>query len=150
MTSICSSDVIILFLICVLALSRSLNLDSYENSEVSSLYHKTFRNLVEENLPEVSTNGSVDEKTEDDGVEVSSFRDWKRAQELLKKRLSLIYNRYEFYETNSAGHNMFLTSNNIDKESFEILKLKFASKILGKNESFLMIFGGSSVTAGKI
>eukprot|EP01035_Chromulina_nebulosa_P026410 gene26410-34570_t len=64
-----------------------------------------------------------------------------------KKLLSLIRNRYEL--NTSIGSNFFLTTNNIGKKAWDILKYRLALKIMsGGNQSFLMIFGGSSVTAG--
>mmetsp|Transcript_1648 Transcript_1648/g.2635 ORF Transcript_1648/g.2635 Transcript_1648/m.2635 type:complete len:589 (+) Transcript_1648:1216-2982(+) len=64
-----------------------------------------------------------------------------------KKLLSLIRNRYELNTT--IGSNFFLASNNIGKHAWDILKYKFALKMTAKqNQTFLMIFGGSSVTAG--
>lgn len=64
-----------------------------------------------------------------------------------KKVLSLIRNRYELNTT--IGSNFFLSANNIGKNAWDILKYKFALKIIsGGNQTFLMIFGGSSVTAG--
>ena len=37
---------------------------------------------------------------------------------------------------------------NLHATSFEVYKYKFAKKILSKDPSYLMIYGGSSVTAG--
>ena len=60
--------------------------------------------------------------------------------------ISLIYNRYELGM--SIGSQFMHTANNIAENTWEILKYKFAEKILTPNSTFLMIFGGSSVTAG--
>jgi hypothetical protein len=72
--------------------------------------------------------------------------DFTQAKNQVKQVLSLIRNRYEL--DGPYGGNFFLTANNIDELSWNILKYKLAHKILLQNESFLMIFGGSSVTAG--
>ena len=60
--------------------------------------------------------------------------------------MSLIRARYEL---DGMGAQFFLTANNIEAESFDILKYKFAVKMLSPkpDEDYLMIFGGSSVTA---
>jgi hypothetical protein len=67
------------------------------------------------------------------------------AKELINKLLSLIYNRYEFYTF--PGRQFVLTSNNLDKAAWDITKFKLAHKIVTGDQSFLMVFGGSSVTA---
>ena len=73
--------------------------------------------------------------------------DINNAKVQAKKLLSLIRNRYEL--NSSIGNNFFLTANNIGKNAWDILKYRLAYKIMsGGNQSFLMIFGGSSVTAG--
>lgn len=77
--------------------------------------------------------------------EKSQF-DFAAAKNQIKELLSLIRNRYEL--DGPYGGNFFLTANNIDELSWNILKYKFAHKMLLQNETFLMIFGGSSVTAG--
>lgn len=73
-------------------------------------------------------------KTLDPGV--------KEAQEVL----NLIHNRYEMQ--NRTFFQFFLVSSNIPRHSWDVLKYKFAYKILSSNSKFVMIFGGSSVTAG--
>lgn len=60
--------------------------------------------------------------------------------------LDLIYNRFQLYDANVNP--MFYTAQNIGKHSMDIYKYRFAKKILTKSERYLMIFGGSSVTAG--
>jgi hypothetical protein len=72
--------------------------------------------------------------------------DFETAKTELQKVLSLIHNRYEL--GGGVGNNFFLASNNIGKSSWEVLRYKFAHKIVSKDASFLMVFGGSSVTAG--
>jgi hypothetical protein len=68
------------------------------------------------------------------------------AKNLIGKLLSLIYRRYEL-DTRPGGQ-FFRTSNNVDPRTWDILKYKFATKMLEGNGEFLMTFGGSSVTAG--
>lgn len=72
--------------------------------------------------------------------------DYAKAQALTESLLSLIRARYEL---DGMGAQFFLTANNIEAESFDILKYKFAVKMLSPklDEDYLMIFGGSSVTA---
>lgn len=70
----------------------------------------------------------------------------KEAKKGLERLLSLIYRRYEL--DTKRGSNFFRTANNLDKRTWDILKYKFATKMLHHNSSFLMTFGGSSVTAG--
>lgn len=60
--------------------------------------------------------------------------------------LSLIFRRYEL--DSPQGSKLFATSNNLDEKTWNILKWTLASKIAAGNASYLMIFGGSSVTAG--
>jgi hypothetical protein len=72
--------------------------------------------------------------------------DLSEARQMLEKLLSLIFRRYEL--DSEHGRNFFRSSNNIDAHSWDIIKYKLAYKMALGNESFLMIFGGSSVTAG--
>jgi hypothetical protein len=70
------------------------------------------------------------------------------AKALLKDTLSLIRHRYEL---DGIGGMFWLTANNIGASTWDVIKYKFARKIVDavKNkQQFLMIFGGSSVTAG--
>jgi hypothetical protein len=59
---------------------------------------------------------------------------------------NLIYQRFEFHD--KYKFQFFLGSQNMPSYAWDILKYKFAKKILDGNATFLMIFGGSSVTAG--
>lgn len=59
---------------------------------------------------------------------------------------NLIYQRFEFY--NPMRIQFFLASANMPSQAWDILKYKVATKTLLGNSTFLMIFGGSSVTAG--
>ena len=71
--------------------------------------------------------------------------DTKEAVTLAQSVLNLIRHRYEL---DGIGRQFFLTSNNIGEHTWDVIKYKFAKKITGDNEQFLMTFGGSSVTAG--
>lgn len=75
-----------------------------------------------------------------------SSTSYEEPLQMIKKVLSLIYNRYEFGGPN--GNKFFMASNNIGPETWDILKMKIATKMLTPNSTFLMIFSGSSVTAG--
>jgi hypothetical protein len=64
--------------------------------------------------------------------------------------LDLIRYRYELDD--GRGMKLFLTANNIGSVTWDVIKYKFARKILDSAvkgpQKFLMVFGGSSVTAG--
>lgn len=73
--------------------------------------------------------------------------DFVSIKQSISSLLSLIRSRYELDGIN--GGQFFLSANNINPETWDMLKYKFAMKMLStKNETFLMVFGGSSVTAG--
>ena len=72
------------------------------------------------------------------------------AKLLLQDMLSLIRHRYEL---DGAGAMFFHTANNIGAHTWNVIKYKFARKIVDSQQKqqpqhFLMVFGGSSVTAG--
>jgi hypothetical protein len=83
-----------------------------------------------------------------------------RAQEAAVSLLNLIHHRYELYSDESPGLLFFLASSNINSVTWEIIKHKYIQKLLTARDKlvspsqtlsdpeFLMIFGGSSVTAG--
>lgn len=79
-------------------------------------------------------------------AEVTTAVNYEEPKSLIKKLLSLIYNRYEF--GGPHGNKFFMTSNNISPETWDILKFKLATKMLTPGSTFLMTFSGSSVTAG--
>ena len=60
--------------------------------------------------------------------------------------LSIVFARYEISQ--SSFRDLLFTVSNIDKRSWNSLKYKFARKLLSENETFVMVFGGTSVTAG--
>jgi hypothetical protein len=79
--------------------------------------------------------------------------DFSAAKSELYSVINLIYQRFELH--NKYRAQLFLVGANMNFNAWDILKSKFAKKIIdnlinkeGKNETFLMIFGGSSVTAG--
>jgi hypothetical protein len=72
--------------------------------------------------------------------------DYENAIKATQQLMNLIWNRYELFD--SIGRNFFLATNNMRNDVWDTIKYKFAVKILGGNSTFLMTFGGSSVTAG--
>lgn len=70
----------------------------------------------------------------------------EEARKAAHKVLSLIHNRYEMDQM--MGRSFFLAANNMGEHTWDILKYKFAKKMMEGNQTFLMIFAGSSVTAG--
>ena len=68
------------------------------------------------------------------------------ARESLQELINLVHHRFEM--GNRQLFQFFQISSNIDKNSWDIIKYKFALKMLMDRSRFLMIFGGSSVTAG--
>jgi hypothetical protein len=75
---------------------------------------------------------------------VFSF-DFKRAKHLAHYAVNLIHQRYEF---DTRRFQFLLSASNLPTNAWDIMKYKMAKKIAEGNSSFLMIFGGSSVTAG--
>jgi hypothetical protein len=71
---------------------------------------------------------------------------FEQAIKLAEEMTNLIYQRYEFSVYNR--YQFFIGSANIGIQVWDIMKYKFALKILETNSTYLMIFGGSSVTAG--
>ena len=77
-------------------------------------------------------------------VPLSPF-DLAKGKMIAQDLLSLIYHRYEL---DGAGASFWRTAQNIPDYGWDIMKYKFATKTLKGNQNFLMVFGGSSVTAG--
>ena len=73
--------------------------------------------------------------------------DLELAKRQLQDVLSLIRARYEL--TGPIGSNFWLSTANFDSDAWDILKYKFGIRMLQNNtgNDYLMIFGGSSVTA---
>jgi len=64
--------------------------------------------------------------------------------------LSLIRARYELH-AGGVGRNLFLTTQNISPRAWDMIRFKLALRMVDENREdrrYLMIFGGSSVTAG--
>lgn len=72
--------------------------------------------------------------------------DFEKAKSLAEEAANLIYQRYEYH--NNQTYQFFLGSATMSSSTWDLLKLKFSSNIVSENSSFLMTFGGSSVTAG--
>ena len=68
------------------------------------------------------------------------------AKSIAQNLLSLIHNRYEMF--GSIGSELFSTAANIGEAQWDMIKYKIALRALQGNQTYLMIFGGSSVTAG--
>jgi hypothetical protein len=96
-------------------------------SSSDSLSIKERRQLVESNVPTA---------------------DFNKAKELLQEASNLIYHRYQF--NRSDTYQFFLEVSNLPPYSWDIQKYKIAQKIVDgdKSKPYLMVFGGSSVTAG--
>lgn len=75
----------------------------------------------------------------------SDYDVYVKAQNLLKKKLSLIYNRFEL--NTPEGTALFTVPQNLPTTLWDINKNKFALNILEKSE-YKTLFSGSSVTAG--
>lgn len=76
---------------------------------------------------------------------------FEKAKEEIQRNAHLIYERFEFH--NQFRYQFFLGASNLSKKTWDLMKYKFALKAidairLQKNSTFIMIFGGSSVTAG--
>lgn len=69
-----------------------------------------------------------------------------KALSLLDKAANLVYQRFEF--SHAERYQFFLESANIPLYGWDLIKYRIAEKILTPNSQYLMIFGGSSVTAG--
>jgi hypothetical protein len=77
---------------------------------------------------------------------------FEKALEMIQKVSNLIYQRFEFQDYNRFQ--FFIGSSNFPSDAWDLIKYKVAQRVLlfqsGKtqNASYLMTFGGSSVTAG--
>lgn len=72
--------------------------------------------------------------------------DFTKAKSLLHDTANLIYRRFDFDRPDT--YQFFQEVSNLPPYSWDIQKYKLAKKIVERNSSYLMIFGGSSVTAG--
>jgi hypothetical protein len=66
----------------------------------------------------------------------------------LDEAANLVYQRYEFHRQDLFQ--FFIESSNMPQYAWDLIKYKLAEKIVrgDENEQYLMIFGGTSVTAG--
>jgi hypothetical protein len=90
-------------------------------------------------------NSTFDSRRLDEEVKTA---DLEKGVEKLQALLDLIHNRYQLYETTG---DYFYSNQNINSNSYDIYKYRLAKKILAttaEDRRYLMIFGGSSVTAG--
>ena len=117
---------IMLLIICVVGLLSLIRVDSY--------------------LAHFDSSNNSSNVTQNRRLSSASTTLYEDTKLKLKKLLSLIYNRYEF--GGPYGNKFFMASNNISPETWDILKMKLAVKMLTPGSKFLMIFSGSSVTAG--
>lgn len=72
--------------------------------------------------------------------------DLDKAKAEADKVANLVYQRYEYH--NATTFQFFIESANMPTMTWDMIKYKVAKKIVDGNSTFLMIFGGSSVTAG--
>ena len=73
------------------------------------------------------------------------------AKNVTQTLLSLIRHRYEL--DGPIGSQYFLTANNMENRTWDMMKYKFAKYMIGnifleRDDPFVMVFGGSNVTAG--
>lgn len=84
-----------------------------------------------------------------DPLDVDGYHvNYGKVMKALREVLNTIYARYEL---DGVGKSFLLTAQNMDSKTFDRLMYKFAWRLVEPNmekRSYLMIFGGSSVTAG--
>ena len=93
--------------------------------------------------------GGLDPLKPVNSCSINDVWDLDKAKEEAQQLLSLIRARYEL--DGPIGSNFLLTTSNMLGKTFDIMKFKFLKKMLEENKedkTFLMTFGGSSVTAG--
>lgn len=79
-------------------------------------------------------------------IDLPTGVNFDKALEAVNKAANLVYQRFEFH--NKVTFQFFLESSNMPTYAWDLIKYKLALKILSGQSSYLMIFGGSSVTAG--
>lgn len=151
--------------------NRKISADFWDSIDISTKGRPRVKRVIEELHMKKTTN--IDEpfgptegkanfeyfhKTEDfasiSGGEKGdpfTFANISNAMSLTKSLLSLIYNRYEL--GSPEGRQYFLLANNIPNSTWEVLKYKFAKKIvksalLNQKSDYVMVFAGSDLTAG--
>ena len=152
------NNILLVLLIITVVLTIFIGYYDKRYTNNTTITYKNTRRYLEEidNSSNNITNNDSSNSTEDDPfkhivIEEKSPNfdgspDFTLAKQLSSKVLSLIRARYEI--DNVIGSNFIRTTQNIGETTWEILKFKFAKKIVTPNSNFLMIFGGSSVTAG--
>lgn len=157
------NNILIVILIVIIVIGLLVNYDNnnikYNNKDSNSNNVNTIRRKLDDNTTNdiINITNITDNDKKNDPfkniviVETSpiydnNIPDINLAKTLSNKVLSLIRARYEI--DGIIGSNFIRTTQNIGDNTWEILKYKFAYKIVKPNSNFLMIFGGSSVTAG--
>eukprot|EP01038_Epipyxis_sp_PR26KG_P007904 gene7904-10729_t len=120
---------------------------SESNLNINVSHSHNIKHKLSQHPPTTSKHDHSTITTKPDHSDSASHNiNFNEARNNLKKVLSLIRNRYEL--SANIGKEFFLTANNIGADTWDILKYKFAYKMASQNSTFLMTFGGSSVTAG--
>jgi len=134
---------LLVLLVCVSVIFRY-------NVHQSNLVVKNEKDIVETYINDNNEQFDYDFRmlrgeSTDDG-EKSNFH-FKKPLELINNIANLVYQRFEFHH--KQRFQFFLGSANMPAYAWDLIKYKIAKKILlRQNETYLMIFGGSSVTAG--
>lgn len=93
-----------------------------------------------------SIDGRLHEPVRRLGVPAELEQRLTTALDQLNKAANLIYQRFELHHWKAAQ--FFMESSNMPVYGWDLIKNRIAKKILLGNASYVMIFGGSSVTAG--
>lgn len=80
------------------------------------------------------------------GVPEELSKRLSKALEQIDDMANLVYQRFEFH--NAKLYQFFIGSANIPVYGWDLIKYRLAKKILQGDQSYIMLFGGSSVTAG--
>lgn len=88
----------------------------------------------------MSSPSEANRKLAVEGIEID------RAKDHALRLADLIHNRYELQTWNRGAY--FYITTNIASSAFDVYKYRMAKKIMQKNSRYLMLYGGSSVTAG--
>eukprot|EP01035_Chromulina_nebulosa_P021157 gene21157-27412_t len=117
------------------------------NTTSDSIGYFTTVNITDNNSSITTYTPIIESNKSQDSLIEESFNGYDLS--IAKKQaiglLNLIYHRYEL---NGTGAQFFRTANNFASYQWDKVKYKFMKKMLQGNQTFLMIFGGSSVTAG--
>lgn len=80
------------------------------------------------------------------GLDAELSAKLEKSLKQLNQVANLVYQRFEFH--NAQQYQFFLGSANMPVYGWDLIKYRIAKKILMSDQSYVMIFGGSSVTAG--